>query len=291
MSINFNKFVPRPGLVNKQGRLPDPYELVCIEVPKIFDQRLIKRCLVYAKGPDTIKTDRELRSNPLTEPRNYIGCRDFNIKLNSVEKFPLRSNANFKKLIIRYTISFYADYIDCNGVNKCEFYEINRTDVLNRFYCPDSIAQATAYTNNQPARYMDENIVKLDMVAEALDGEFTQCDDEQWYLDITLGYFLIVKAELNVQLLVPAYGYCPLPEEVSDEDLEPEESICVRFMNSPPPKFYPDQNLQPLFDENDDFICCEDKRDDYICCEDKRDDRYVCCQEKYNINFNTEIDE
>ncbi len=258
MSINFNKFVPRPGLVNKQGRLPDPYELVCIEVPKIFDQRLIKRCLVYRKGPDTIKTDRELRSNPLTEPRSYIGCRDFNIKLNSVEKFPLRSNDNFKKIIIRYTITFYADYIDCNNVNKSEFYEINRTDVINRFYCPDSIAQATAYTDNKPTKFIDENIIKLDMVAEALDGEFTQCDDEQWYLDITLGYFLIVKAELNVQLLVPAYGYCPIPEEVSDDDdIEPEENLCVRFMNSPPPKFYPDQNLQPLFDECDD-ICCEE---------------------------------
>ncbi len=41
MSINFNKFVPRPGLVNKQGHLPDPSELVCIEVPKIFDQCLM----------------------------------------------------------------------------------------------------------------------------------------------------------------------------------------------------------------------------------------------------------
>ena len=52
MSINFKKFVPRPGLVNKQGRLPDPAELVCIEVPKVFDQCLIKRCLVYCGGPD-----------------------------------------------------------------------------------------------------------------------------------------------------------------------------------------------------------------------------------------------
>jgi len=259
----------------------NPYELVCIEVPKIFDQRLIKRCLVYCKGPDTAKTDRELRSNPLTEPRNFIGCRDFNIKLNSVEKFPLRSNANFKKIVFRYTISFYADYIDCNGVNKCEFYEINRTDVINRFYCPDSIAQASAYTDNHPTKYMDENIIKLDMVAECLDGEFIQCDDDQWYLDITLGYFLVIKAELNVQLLVPAYGYCPIPEESSeDDDIDPEENPCIRFMNSPIPKFYPDQNLQPLFEENDDYICCQDNDDDYICCQDK-----------FYTSYNNESDE
>lgn len=280
MSINFNKFVPRPGLVNKQGRLPDPYELVCIEVPKIFDQTLIKRCLVYGKGPDTIKTDRELRSNPLTEPRSYIGSRDFNIKLNSVEKFPLRSNPNFKKLIIRYTISFYADYVDCNGVNKCELFEINRTDVINRFYCPENIAQATIYSENQTVRHLDENIIKLDMVAEALEGEFIQCDDDQWYLDITLGYFLVVKGELNVQLLVPSYGYCPLPEESCSEEEEPEISPCIRFLNSPIPKFYPDQNLKPLFEENDDRFCRDRDRDrdrinidqDYDCCCD--DDEY-----------------
>lgn len=250
MSINFNKFVPRPGLVNKQGRLPDPYELVCIEVPKVFDQCLIKRCLVFCDGPDTITTDRELRSDPLIEPRNYVRSRDFNITLNSVEKFPLRSNPNYKKLIIRYTISFYADYIDCNGVNRSEFYEINRTDVIGKFYCPDSIAQITACVANQPAQDLDSNIIKLEMVAEALDGEFIQDEDDIYYLDITLGYFIIVKCELIVQLLVPAYGYCPVPEEPCCEE-EPEESACVRFWNSPTPKFYPDQILQPLFTEND----------------------------------------
>lgn len=81
MSINFKKFIPRPGLVNKQGRLPDPSELVCIEVPKIFDQCLIKRCLVYGEGLDTNTTDCELRSDPLIDPKRYIGSRDFNVTL------------------------------------------------------------------------------------------------------------------------------------------------------------------------------------------------------------------
>lgn len=272
MSINFNKFVPRPGLVNKQGRLPDPYELVCIEVPKVFDQCLIKRCLVYGEGPDTITTDRELRSDPLIEPRNYVRSRDFNITLNSVETFPLRSNPSYKKLIIRYTISFYADYIDCNGVNRCEFYEINRTDVIGRFYCPDSIAQITARSANQRTQDLDSHIIKLEMVAEALDGEFIQDDDDVYYLDITLGYFLIVKCELIVQLLVPAYGYCPAPDEPCSEE-EPEESACVRFWNSPTPQFYPDQVLEPLFTENEDNGGCRSNRynDEY---DEYDDDEY-----------------
>ncbi|NRU74356.1 hypothetical protein DFH43_005312 [Clostridium beijerinckii] len=97
MPINFKKFSPRPGLVNKQGHLPDPSELVCIEVPKIFDQCLIKRCLVYGDGPDTNTTDSELRSNPLTDPKRYIGSRDFNLTLISVDKIPLAGRPGFKK--------------------------------------------------------------------------------------------------------------------------------------------------------------------------------------------------
>lgn len=251
MSINFNKFEPRPGIVNQQGRLPDPYELVCLEVPKIFDQCLIRKCLVYGPGPDTDTTDCELRSDPIDEqPRRYIRSRDFNVKLLSVEKYPLRKNPNFKKIVINYVICFYADYIDYDGVNRSELFEINRTDVISKFYCPNSIAQFSAnFAPYQPSQNEDSNIIKLEMVADALEGDIVCCNG-RYFIDITLGYFLVVKAELIVQLLVPTYGYCPVPDEPCTDE-EPEENACERFWNLPIPKFYPDQNLQPLFSESD----------------------------------------
>ncbi|GAA0076597.1 exosporium protein CsxA [Clostridium sp. CTA-5] len=251
MSINFKKFSPRPGLVNKQGRLPDPSELVCIEVPKIFDQCLIKRCLVYDEGPDTNTTDCELRSNPLKNPKRYIGSRDFNVKLISVDKIPLKGNHDFKKIVLSYMISFYADYIDCNGVNKSELFEINRTDVIGKFYCPDSIAQISAsFVPVGYAEDLDSNIIKLEMVAQALDGELLKDRSGNDVLDITLGYYIVVKCELIVQLLIPAYEYCPVPKEPCEE--EPEEDPCEKFEKAPIPKFYPNQNLDPLFPECDD---------------------------------------
>ena len=254
MPISYDKFVLRPGLVNKQGQLPDPSELICIEAPKIFDQCLIKRCLVYADGPDTNTTDAELRSNPLINPKRYIGSRDFSVRLNSVDKIPLKDRPGYKKLIINYTISFYADYIDCEGVNRTEWYEINRTDVVGKFYCPDSIAQVSANSDSsRPYDNQDSSIIKLEMVAEALDGEFTEDCNGNAYLDITLGYFLVVKCELVVQLLIPAYDYCPVPRELCEE--EPDEDPCERFKRAPIPKFYPDQNLEPLFPDNDE---CDD---------------------------------
>jgi len=247
MAINFKKFVPRPGLVNKQGRLPDPSELVCVEVPKVFDQCLIKRCLVYGEGPDTNTTDSELRSNPLINPKRYICSRDFNVTLISVDKIPLKGNSNFKKIVLNYVISFISDYIDSNGVNRSEVYEVNRTDIIGKFYCPDSISQITA--TSEPGQEIDSNIIKLEMVAEALDGEILEDEEGDYVLDITLGYYIVVKCELIVQLLIPAYDYCPVPKEACEE--EPEEDPCERFEKAPVPKFYPDQNLEPLFQEYD----------------------------------------
>ncbi|MBE6053223.1 MAG: hypothetical protein E7212_04785 [Clostridium sartagoforme] len=248
MSINFKKFVPRPGLVNKQGRLPDPSELVCIEVPKVFDQCLIKRCLVYAEGLDTLTTDEELRSNPLVDPKRYLSSRDFRVRLLSVDKIPLKGDPNFKKLVLNYVISFYSDYIDDSGVTQSEFYEIHRTDIVGRFYCPDSIAQISASSDEECADE-DSNIIKLEMVAEALDGQIVEDEAGDEVLDITLGYFIVVKCQLLVQLLIPAYDYCPVPREACEE--EPEEDPCERFERAPVPKFYPDQNLEPLFQEYD----------------------------------------
>ncbi|MBV4419817.1 hypothetical protein KM800_10870 [Clostridium tyrobutyricum] len=248
MSINFDKFVPRPGLVNKQGRLPDPAELVCVEVPKVFDQCLIKRCLSYCEGHDTDSTDCELRSNPLDNPKIFVGCRGFKITLKSVEQIPILGKKGFKKIILCYVISFYADYIDCNAANKCEFFEINRQDIIGKFYCPDSIAQVSDdHINSNKSNECNKNIIKLEMVADALQGVITECNNKK-YLDITLGYYIVVKCEITVQLLIPTYDYCPIPKEPCPP--EPEENVCDKFNKSPIPKFYPEQNLKPLFSDS-----------------------------------------
>jgi hypothetical protein len=252
MPIHPNHFIPRPGLVNQQGRLPDPSELVCIDIPKVFDNRLIKHILVYGEGPDTNRTDSELRSNPLVNPRRYLGSRDFNIELCSVDMISLRSSPGYKKVIICYVISFWADYIDTDGINRSELYEINRTDVIEKFYSPDPVAQISAMSGSTGCSVdSDTDYIKVEMVAEALSGEFTTDDQNLPVLDITLGYYLIVKYELIVQLLIPAYDYCPNPEIASEEDPTSEEDVFDQFENAAVPQFYPDQSLEELFPEFD----------------------------------------
>jgi rRNA-processing protein FCF1 len=59
----------------------------CIEVQKVFDQCLIRRCLVF--GPtETATTDPELRrvleGLGANDVQRFIGCRNFNLVINSV---------------------------------------------------------------------------------------------------------------------------------------------------------------------------------------------------------------
>lgn len=252
--IPTTQFLPKPGLINKEGFLPDPLELVSIEVPKVFDECLIKRCLKYQAGPDTEHFDEELRSNPIASSKIFLGCRDFNIKLLSVDKTPLRDFDGYSRLIINFVISFFADYLDSDGNHKEEFFEINRTESIPKLYCPDLNAKyASTLTPN--SENFQSDFLKLELVAECLDGNFV-LDNNNLYLDITLGFHLIVKYEILVQLLVPAYGYPPVPRPCKPI---PIEDPCRKFNRTEAPKFYPDQKLKPLFDDG-----CEDDCDDFI---------------------------
>lgn len=274
MSIPSNQFSPKPGLINKEGFLPDPLELVCIEAQKVFDQCLVKRCLKYKDGPDTDFSDEELRSNPLPNAKIFVRCRDFNIKLLSFDKTPLKNHDGYNKVVINFLISFYADYIDNMGNNMSELFEINRSETISRLYCPDSIAKSSSSIECDSENFNTE-FLKLELVADCLDGTFVEGCNGCIYLDITLGFHLIVKCELLVQLLIPAYGYCPVPKPCRPI---PTEDPCRRFNRSAAPKFYPDQKLRPLFEDDDcDDICdCDDDCDDICNCDEDCNDSSNC---------------
>ncbi len=261
-SFNRSKFTLKPGIVNKKNELPDPSELVCIDVPKVFDQCLFKRCLTFAEGDDTNITDEELRSNPLKNPENFLGCRDFKIKLLSVNKIPIKNSPGYKKVVISFRISFCADFIDTNNTMQSELFEINRTELIPKFYLPDPISQKSIsfLPINNTNSTVDSQIVKLEIVAECLEGVLTKDENNCDVLDISLGFHLIVKAELMVQLLVPTFNYCPIPNSCEEE---PFEEPCERFDKAPVPKFYPDQKLQPLFPDDNTDDDTDDNYDDY----------------------------
>jgi hypothetical protein len=58
-------------------------------------------------------------------------------------------------------------------------------------------------------------------------------------LTFAVGVFIIVKVVGRVQLLIPAFGFCPEPPEC--EEFSPEGDICEQFDYEPFPDFFPPQ--------------------------------------------------
>ena len=71
----------------------------------------------------------------------------------------------------------------------------------------------------------------------ACSGEVIQEDEvEDFLVTATIGAFIIIKTALKVQLLVPSFGFCPVPPEC--EELG---DVCEQFLERPFPPFFPPQ--------------------------------------------------
>ena len=68
----------------------------------------------------------------------------------------------------------------------------------------------------------------------------------EYQLTFDIGAFFVIKCECVVQLLIPAYGYCPVPPEQENA----AEQNCTNFNNrchTPfPIQFFPDEKWNPL---------------------------------------------
>ncbi|KGO12809.1 exosporium protein CsxA [Clostridium botulinum] len=276
MAINSKDFIPRPGFVNKQGCLPDPVEICCIQVPKVFDQCLIKECL---KPTDDCEQLCKQIPN-ITEPAQVrcVGCcKDLKVRVNSVTKCPVSNGKpGHKKVTINFTVTFDVDVdVEINGVIHTETlnYSVNRTITASNLYCPDTIAKTIIGKECTSAEEVDQQFIKLEVVGECLSTDISKVDcdndccgctcedngDKKVFLCITLGLFIIIKCEIVVQLMIPAYGYCPVPEECKCS-----HDPCKEFMERELPTLYPPQEMDNLFDDCDEKCIKEEEEDDIV---------------------------
>ncbi|MDR5658092.1 hypothetical protein RH915_01185 [Serpentinicella sp. ANB-PHB4] len=75
--------------------------------------------------------------------------------------------------------------------------------------------------------------------------------DNSKTLVLAVGVFIIVKVVGEVQLLIPAFGFCPEPDEC--EAFLPDD-VCKDFDVAPFPDFFPKQFEDIYDDEENDFI-------------------------------------
>ncbi|MCX7745931.1 MAG: hypothetical protein N2645_03425 [Clostridia bacterium] len=231
------------GQIHNPDCFPPPNELVCIQVPKVFDQVAVRDCVT--------RTINLMPCHSVNNPTfAFEGASNFDIvEVKVISKSDSMTRPGFKKLKlfvkVRYTI-YYTDGM--NQLQQTDEATFNLT--INEIYCPSCLAQIGVirypkdYTG-APVGTIDEDglFIKVEALIEAFNDAISPCTGA---LTLDLGAFFIVKCECVVQLLIPAYGYCPVPPE----QINPASQTCKTFndrVRTPfPTKFFPDQKVNPL---------------------------------------------
>lgn len=223
------------GQIADPNLFPTPNELACVQVHKVFDQVALRDCVTrtvpLVAGSGVI--------NPVFA---FEGADGFDIvEVKVISKSDSLTRPGFKKLKLFVRIRYTIHYSD--GVNQ-----LTQTDdagfnlTVNEIYCPNCLAQIGVI--RYPADNMTDTIdtdglfIKVEAIAEAFNDAINAATG---LLSLDIGVFFIVKCECDVQLLIPAYGYCPVPPEQQNLAAQNCNTFNNRRITPFPAQFYPDQ--------------------------------------------------
>lgn len=226
------------GQILNPESFPPPNELVCIQVPKVFDQVALRDCVT--------RTITLIPGSGVISPAfAFEGADDFDItEVRVVSVTDSLIKPGFKKLKlfvrIRYTIHYTDGIHQLTQVDEAAY---NLT--VNEIYCPNCLAQIGVihYPKDPGTKDEDGLIIKVEALADSFNDAINPLTG---VLSLDIGAFFVIKCECIVQLLMPAYGYCPVPPEQTN----PATQNCATFNNRTvtpfPSTFFPDQKWNPL---------------------------------------------
>lgn len=195
-----NQVFPGPF---EPGEVPDPIEAVCIQTVKIYDACSQKRC-------PTIEFD--LVEDVHCPPVEIISCttRDFEVDCDLVQ-------FQDDPPLVRAHVTYW--------------YWVDVT-----YRCADGTEQTVSEREEHEKTVVlfgtDEMFCKVEAVIECLGCDIISPDE----IHCEVGEYVVIKTALDVQLLVPAYGFCPPPPEC--EELP---TRCEEWFEAPPPPLFPPQ--------------------------------------------------
>ncbi len=228
------------GQILNPDNYPVPNELVCIQVPKVFDQVALRDCITRTvtliPGSGVI--------NPMFA---FEGADNFDIvEVKVVSKQDTLTKPGFKKLKLFVRLTYTIHYTD--GVNQLSVTDsagFNLT--INEIYCPNCLAQigVIRYPAENALGLIDADglLVKVEALAETFNDAVNPTTG---VLTLDLGVFFIIKCECIVQLLIPAYGYCPVPPEQNNPSTQNCSTFNDRKQTPFPTQFFPNQKWNPL---------------------------------------------
>lgn len=238
-------------------------KIVCIEAPVVYDQCIKKKCLMDINDP-RIKTP-----NPICPPNSYTSVSglyayietdpvDITTSLREFRNFTLSiNNISSSKIsptkisvTINYSITFKVDVLIDSTNQTLDFIIPNLTETTT-LNCPESLSQISVSTGsignslneplfkilflpdliNSSAYFEITNILKPD---SSPGGGYHVVKVVNIY--INLCYSLMIKCELESQVLVPFYGFfnngktCSTPQETCP---------CINCLKTATGSFYP----------------------------------------------------
>jgi len=204
-----------PGKLS--GICQEPTEIACIWVKKIYDACSQKECeefifedLNFPKGAEDFTIECSIQ--PCSETF-------YDWTIEPIDEGPLGIVRVRVCAILQITIRDAED--SSNYTVNCEEICFLKEVIL---YAPDPIHMQ----------------VLVESIFEALTCEFVEENNATEVncpvVIATVGAFIVVKTALKVQLLVPAFGFCPTPPEC--EELG---DVCEQFLERPFPPFFPPQ--------------------------------------------------
>ena len=199
-SVNFSGVYP--GLCPPEG-CPEPTEIVCIKVEKVYES-----CRKVETNTETT----DLASKAVGEVID-AECKEVKLVIDADHPFLCEKIANTNRIRVSFFYQFKFRYEDQESVKTftSEPILVQRTIFLDRADEPDLFAQCEVFL------------------------ECTECF-VSGFQEVTccIGKLIVVKLVALVQLMVPAYGFCPEPDTCPQVLAE-----CPEFIAPWPP--YPEQ--------------------------------------------------
>ena len=216
-----------------------------MQVPKVFDQVALRDCVTR-----TICLKK--RSEQCCHPAfAFEGATDFDIvEVKVISKTDSLSRPGCKKLKIFVRVRYTVHYSDGAGQHsQCDEAAFNLT--VNEIYCPSCIAQVGIIKSTADCSEgghgktldCDGTLIKVEALVEAFNDVV---NPNTGILTLDIGAFFVVKCECIVQLLIPAYGYCPVPSEQANPAVQNCKTFNDKRKTPFPSKFFPDQKWNPL---------------------------------------------
>lgn len=181
-------------------KIPPPIEAVCVQVEKIYDACSQKRCA-------------EIQFDDLSkEPRKIISCEtadfEFDCSLTQIQDDP-----PLVRVTVEYRYRVIVVYEDKHGTER-------------------TVEHIEEHDKSVILFGTEEMFCKVEAVLECLGCDIISPTK----IFCEVGEFIVIKSALEVQLLIPSFGFCPPPPEC--EELP---TRCEEFLEAPPPPLFPPQ--------------------------------------------------